>query len=136
MTRQPPRILAAGGFALVLAFGTSALSQPHAAAAEAPAAASLQGNDARSWIADPHMRRFYDAARAALAGGPAKVDLPTFEAASRKIFRAFAAARGADPDAMEDHLKLIPGQVVQIAKEDPAVLDSYDNFVAAVFGPQ
>jgi hypothetical protein len=37
---------------------------------------------------------------------------------------------------MQDHLKLIPRQVVQIVKDDPKVIDSYDNFVAATFGPQ
>jgi len=37
---------------------------------------------------------------------------------------------------MVDHLKLIPRQVVQIVKEDPHVLDSYQNFVDATFGPQ
>ena len=40
------------------------------------------------------------------------------------------------PEINPDHLKLIPGQVVQIATEDPQALASYDNFVAAVFGPQ
>jgi hypothetical protein len=40
------------------------------------------------------------------------------------------------PEGMVDHLKLIPRQVVQIVKEDPHVLDSYDNFVAATFGPR
>ena len=45
-------------------------------------------------------------------------------------------AMGVGPEHMQDHLKLIPRQVVQIAKEDPHVLDSYDNFVAATFGPQ
>jgi hypothetical protein len=40
------------------------------------------------------------------------------------------------PEGMVDHLKLIPRQVVQIVKEDPHVLDSYPNFVAATFGPQ
>jgi hypothetical protein len=37
---------------------------------------------------------------------------------------------------MVDHLKLIPGQVVKIAREDPEVLKNYDNFTAAIFGPQ
>ena len=37
---------------------------------------------------------------------------------------------------MVDHLKDIPGQMVGIAKDDPKVLDSYDNFVVALMGPQ
>jgi hypothetical protein len=41
-----------------------------------------------------------------------------------------------DPDKMQDHLKLIPRQVAQIAKDDPKTLDSYASFVEAVFGPE
>ena len=58
--------------------------------------------------------------------------VPKFE----EIFRDFGVSIGWKPDAMQDHLKLIPRQVVQIVREDPHVLDSYDNFVAATFGPQ
>jgi hypothetical protein len=36
---------------------------------------------------------------------------------------------------MLDHLKLIPRQVVGIVKENPAVLQSYDAFWAALAGP-
>jgi hypothetical protein len=40
------------------------------------------------------------------------------------------------PGPLEHHLKLIPGQVVQIVREDPTVLASYTNFVDATFGTQ
>lgn len=132
------RTLIAGLAALALA--SPALAQ-HPAAATAPAppappaTVSLQGEQ-QSWINDPHMHAFYDLAVAAFAGGPAKVDQADFQAKAFELFRAFATARGVKPEAMVDHLKLIPGQVVQIAKEDPEVLKSYPNFVAAVFGPQ
>lgn len=96
---------------------------------------NLQGDDAASWMADPHMHDFYDAARAAFAGGTANVDVPAFEAKSRVIFHDFAVSRKVDPAAMQDHLKAIPGQIVAIAKEDPKVLDSYDAFSAALVGP-
>src|SRR5258708_3046977 len=68
--------------------------------------------------------------------GPAKVDVAASEQKSFAIFRDFGASRGMKPDAMQDHLKLIPRQMVQIVKEDPHVLDSYDNFIAAGFGPR
>lgn len=97
--------------------------------------ASMQGDQA-SWIADSHMHAFYNLTVAAFAKGPSGVDRPRFERESRLIFRDFAASRGISPDAMEDHLKLIPGQVIQIVTDDPKVLASYDNFVVAVFGPQ
>ena len=43
---------------------------------------------------------------------------------------------GASPEGMVDHLKDIPQQMVGIVKDDPKVLDSYDNFIVALMGPQ
>ena len=37
---------------------------------------------------------------------------------------------------MQDHLKLIPRQVIQIVKEDPKVLDSFESFTDAMIGPK
>jgi len=128
------RLVAALG-ALALASAAWAHDPPAPSAPAAPATGAMQGDQA-SWIADPHIHAFYDLTVQAFAGGPAKVDEAAFTQNSFALFRAFGAARGVKPEAMVDHLKLIPGQVVQIAREDPAVLDSYDNFVAAVFGPQ
>jgi hypothetical protein len=127
--------IAAGALA-ALALGSSAVADPPAATAAASKTASLQGNDAQAWIDDPHIHAFYDTAVAAFAQGPAKVDVAGFEGKSFAIFRAFGVSKGMSGEAMQDHLKLIPRQVVQIAKEDPKVLDSYANFVAAVFGPE
>jgi hypothetical protein len=96
---------------------------------------SVQG-DQSAWVNNSHMHDFYNAALAAFANGPANVDVPAFEAKSHAIFEAFAASMGADPKAMQEHLALIPKQVVQIAKEDPKVLNSYDSFIIALMGPQ
>jgi len=52
-----------------------------------------------------------------------------------EIFTAFADATGSSREAMLDHLKGIPRQVVGIVREDPSVLDSYDAFWAALAGP-
>jgi hypothetical protein len=82
------------------------------------------------------MHAFYEATRAAFAGGPAKVDVDGYEQKCFAIFRDFAPSMHMTPEGMVDHLKLIPRQVVQIVKEDPKVLDSYRNFVDATFGPQ
>jgi hypothetical protein len=116
----------------VVATAAPALAQHPAA----PSTAHMQGNDEQSWINDAHMHAFYDTALAAFANGPAQVDVDAFERKSYAIFRAFGASRGMDPAKMQDHLKLIPRQVVQIARDDPKVLDSYKNFVDAIFGPQ
>jgi hypothetical protein len=130
----------ARGLAAVAALTILAL--PGAAQAQAPAAQSgevtrnLQGGDNHAWTDNPHMHAFYDAVVAAVGKDPKKADVPALEAKARKIFGEFAVSMGADPKAMQDHLKLIPGQIVKIAQEDPHVLDTYDNFTEALMGPK
>ena len=124
---------AAGFMALLLGAATSAAA--HEPAAKAPTTVNIQG-DQQSWINDPHMHAFYDLTVRAFARGPDKVDEARFHDDAMAIFRDFAVSRHMPPAAMEDHLKLIPGQVVRIARDDPRVLQSYDAFVVATFGPQ
>lgn len=119
----------------VLTAAAPALAQ-HASAPPTGTTAHMQGNDEQAWINDPHMHAFYQATRTAFAAGPAKVDVDGYEQTSFAIFRDFAPVMHMKPEQMVDHLKLIPRQVVQIVKDDPTVLDSYDNFVAATFGPR
>jgi hypothetical protein len=123
------------GLLAALALGSTAMAGPPAAPA-ASTTTSLQGNDVQSWINDPHMHAFYDTTVAAFAQGPAKIDVAAYEQKSFAIFRDFGVAKGMGAEHMQDHLKLIPRQVVGIVKEDPKVLDSYANFAAAVFGPE
>jgi hypothetical protein len=80
------------------------------------------------------MRAYYDATVATFANGT-EIDIDAYEAQSFAIFREFARANGASEEAMIDHLKLIPRQVVDIVKENPAVLKNYDSFWAALSGP-
>jgi hypothetical protein len=129
-----PTALAA--LALILALVSSAATATaHPGADVPPAHENMQG-DQSAWINNSHMHAFYDLTVAAFAHGPAAVDRPKFEADAHKIFREFAVSMHMNPAGMEDHLKLIPGQVIQIATDDPKTLASYDNFVVAVFGPQ
>lgn len=123
--------------ALMVALGlaTAALAHPPAAAPATSATVNMQGNDAKAWAADPHIHAFYDTTVAAFAKGADKVDFPAYEQKSFAIFRDFGASKGMAPQAMQDHLKLIPHQVLGIVKGDPKVLDSYDNFILAVMGP-
>jgi hypothetical protein len=118
------------------AFAAPAVAQHPAAPAPQGATANLQGNDEQAWINDPHMHAFFETTRAAFAQGPGRVDAAAYEQKCFAIFRDFAPAMHMTPDMMVDHLKLIPRQVVQIVREDPHVLDNYDNFVAATFGPR
>lgn len=91
---------------------------------------------AGEWMANPHMHDFYEATKAAFANGPRQVDRKAYEAKSHEIFDAFADSMHMDRAAIQDHLKLIPGQMVDIVKADPKVLDSYENFTVALVGPQ
>jgi hypothetical protein len=136
MSATDLRPLAMALAAAVLVASAPPAAAQHGASTAAPSStANLQG-DQRAWMNDPHWRSYYEMTRATFAGGAAKVDVTAFEQRSFGIFREFAIAKGIDPAMMQDHLKLIPRQMVQIVKEDPHVLDSYDNFIAAGFGPR
>jgi hypothetical protein len=129
---------------LLLAFAASlAAAAPAAVLAQdapAPQASAPEtynfADDASPWINDPAIHAFYQAAIDAFAHGPEQVDRAAFEARSHEIFRAFAVAHGMSPEAVENHVKAIPGEVILIVTRDPKTLDSYDNFVVALFGPQ
>jgi hypothetical protein len=149
MKRQTAtRAAAAASLLAALALATTASAHPpataaapagHAPPAAAPAGSTtvnMQGDDAKAWAADAHIHAFYDTTVAAFAKGPARVDVDAYEQKSFAIFRAFGVAKGVGAAAMQDHLKLIPRQMVGIVKEDPKVLDNYDNFVLALMGPE
>jgi len=131
--RLAPGLAAAAALLAALALGAPAQAQAPAPPGETTA--NLQG-DAQSWINDPHWHAYYDLTKATFAKGAAHVDVADFEQKSFAIFRDFGEKRGVGAAHMQDHLKLIPRQIVQIVREDPAVLDSYGSFVAATFGPQ
>lgn len=124
-----------------LALAGAACTQPHGShAGQAPAPSGgrtvdLQG-DPRAFVDNRHMRAFYALSAETLGNGARDVDVAAYEQKAFAIFRAFGAEMGPGPEAMQDHLKLIPRQVVQIVKEDPHVLDSFDNFADALIGPR
>jgi hypothetical protein len=123
-------LIAVGGLA------TAAQAQ-HGAPAPTARSANLQGEDPRKFMDNPQMRAFYDLSVATLRPGAPPLDLKAYEEKSYAIFHAFgeARAKGGGP-GMVDHLKLIPGQVVKIAKEAPQVLESFDAFIDAMVGPK
>jgi hypothetical protein len=96
------------------------------------------GTDAemQAWINDPNVHAFYQMAVEAFAKGVDHLDRPAYEKHCHEIFRAIALSRNIKPEALEDHLKLIPDQIVQMVARDPSTLASYDNFIVALFGPQ
>ena len=105
---------------------------PQHTAAPEPTTVDIQG--AGEWKRSPHMHAYYEETVATLKNGT-DIDVDAYEARSFAIFREFARANGMNEAAMLDHLKLIPRQVVGIVKENPAVLNSYDAFWAALAGP-
>lgn len=119
--------------ALSLASGGQA--QPHAPGATADRAADLQG-DQRAFMNNANVRAFYALSVATLSPGAPPVDVAAYEAQSFAIFRTLGASMGGSPEAMQDHLKLIPRQVVDIVKADPKVLDSFETFTEVLVGPK
>jgi len=117
-------------------FGVAAAQHPAPAAKPQPSAtANLQGDDS-VWRTSPYIHAFYDLTVATYAGAAPKPDFNAYQAKSYAIFRDFGVAMGVGPEHMQDHLKLIPGQMVGIVKDDPHVLDNYDDFVIALMGPK
>lgn len=126
----------AGSLLAVLALaGPVAAQHPTPAGKPAPSSANMQGDDS-AWRTSPYIHAFYDLTVATYRDGPSKVDVGAYEQKSYAIFRDFGVAMGVGPEHMQDHLKLIPRQIDGIVKDDPKVLDSYDNFVMALMGPK
>ena len=122
--------------AAILCLAAPALAQ-HGPVPTQGAPANLQGGDPRQFVNNPHMHAFYDLSKATLGAGAPKPDIGAYEQKSFAIFRAFGESMGAGGGAaMQDHLKLIPRQVVQIAKDDPHIFDSFDAFTDAMVGPK
>ena len=131
------KLLAPLAAVALLAASLPAFAQHAAApAADGGRTANLQGTDPRQFLNNPHMHAFYDLSVATLGKGTAGVDVDAYEQKSFAIFRAFgeSMAPGGGP-GMQEHLKLIPRQVVQIVKDDAHVLDSFETFTDAMVGP-
>ena len=123
---------------LVMLSGSPALAQHHGAPAPEAGSATvnLQGGHG-DFVNSPHVRAFYELSVATLGpSAPRRPDIPAYEKKSYALFRALGESQGMGGAAMQDHLKLIPRQVVQIVKEDPHVLDSYEAFMEAMLGPK
>ena len=99
------------------------------------ASINLQGNDTAAFMANPNIRAYYDLTVKTFAGGADKVNFPAYREQSYVLFRAMGVSMDVGPAAMQDHLKDIPGQVLQIVREDPAVLKDFEAFKVALVGP-
>jgi hypothetical protein len=124
-------LLSAAAIATLLTAAGCTQTPQHKADAQ-PTTVDIQGAD--EWKRAPQMHAYYEETVATFKNGT-DIDVDAYEARSFAIFREFARARGMSEAGMIDHLKLIPRQVVGIVKENPAVLNSYDAFWAALAGP-
>ncbi len=125
------------GLAMLVAGCDGARLHPHGdghAVEDGAVTVDLQGGSSQ-WFSNPYNYAFYGVAVAAFANGVDNVDEVALEAAFMQVAGDFAVEMGADPVAMRDHLKLIPGQLIEIVREDPEVLDSYENLMVALRGP-
>jgi hypothetical protein len=136
------KMLSSLGLTGVLALGLSACDghmpmhgMHHGGGAAALLAMSLQGNDTAAFFANPNAHAFYDLSVKTFANGTKDVNFPEYQEKSFAIFRALGTAMGVGPAAMQDHLKLIPAQMMKIVAEDPSVLKDYDSFKVAMVGP-
>lgn len=129
------RIVCRTGIAALFAMATLGLGHWSATAEPQTVTKSLQGAPNSAWKNDRHLHALYDMTIAAFAKGADNVDLPAYQAVFYAIIRAKAVVAGAKPEAMVDHIKDIPTQMIGIVKNDPKVLDSLDNFAAALVGP-
>ena len=125
------RLLSSAAMVTLLATAGCMHAPEHKADAQ-PTTVDIQGAD--EWKRSPHMHAYYEETVATFKNGT-DIDVDAYESRSFAIFREFARANGMNEAAMLDHLKLIPRQVVGIVKENPAVLNSYDAFWAALAGP-
>ena len=117
-----------------LAFGPALAQHGHEAGPPQTVTLDAQGHS-DEWEQNPHMREFY-ALSVEMLRGNAAPDVASYEQRSYEIFRAFARSLGGSPEAMIDHLKNIPREIVGIVKVDSKALDSYESFLVALRGPR
>lgn len=122
--------------ALALAACARSPHHGHPGGSSAPSSLNLQGMDQRRFMDNPYTHEFYDLSVTSLGPGAPPLNLEAYEQKAFDIFRRLGVAMGVGGPAMQDHLKLIPRQVVEIVREDPHALDSFDSFKDAMVGPQ
>ncbi len=92
--------------------------------------------DRAQFAANPHVRAFYDLSVKTLRKHRRRIDVAAYEQASYAIFRQLGPSVGASPEGMVEHLKGIPREIVTIVQRDPSTLDTYENFLTALMGPE
>jgi len=102
--------------------------------AASPVTVSIRQND-HSLCGTAMYDELYALTVEVFAVGAENVNLGEYE---QKVFALAIASEefsGASAEAVIDHIKDIPRQLVEIIREDPTVLDSCSNFSVALIGP-
>lgn len=106
----------------------------HASSSDAPVTVSMRQNDG-ALCGTPFWDSIYALTEKVFAIGAANVELAEYERQIFALVRLSEDVPGANAEAFVDHIKDIPGQLVEIIRDDPKVLESCDNFSVALIGP-
>ena len=136
------KIILLGLFAVLLSFvgfhlganshGGTQFRQMHSAS-EAPATVSMRQNDF-ALCGQPFYDDVYALTVEIFAEGAENVNLDTYQEQVFALVR-FSEEYGSDAEAFVEHIKDIPGQLIEIILEDPQVLASCVNFSVGLVGP-
>jgi len=108
-------------------------NQELATSADAPATVSIRQNDG-ALCGTPFYDDLYELTVAVFSIGADKVKAVDYEQQVFALIRSTEEFEGY-AEAFVEHAKDIPRQLVEIIREDPAVLDSCSNFSVALVGP-
>ncbi len=122
--------------AISLVISAGANGQQHGSETEssqAPASVSIRQNNI-ALCGQEFYDNFYALTLSVFAVGAANVSTEEY---TRRVFSLVRSSQefAGETEAFVDHIKDIPGQLLQIIREDPAVLDSCANFSVALVGP-
>jgi len=78
---------------------------------------------------------FYELTSALYANREEAVTVAELENTMFSYIRSYPALSEAEAEAWVEHIDLIPGQLVDIIAEDPAVIESCANYSVALVGP-
>ena len=101
---------------------------------EEPVTVSIRQTD-ESLCDTPLWVNFYDLTVTAFTQGAEEVDASEYEQIVFAWIRSSEEIPEGSAEAFVEHIKAIPRQLVEIIREDPAVLDSCSNFSVALIGP-
>lgn len=99
-----------------------------------PVTISIREGDGSLCI-EPVFQEYYQLTVKAFAAGPASVDEEKFRQDTFDLMKTSDFFGDLTPEQIVDHIKDIPGQLIQIIREDASVLENCENLSIALIGP-